>query len=129
MPGQDDDALFAEIDALDEDVAEQVFWFHKWKDGNPHCDACGSPRWYFLWKRRVYTCVACRHQYTARSCTIFASSKLSYKQLLKAMSLADEPDLTRQRVKDVLGVSESGASPLLARIRLIRTTGTIRLST
>jgi transposase-like protein len=121
------DDLFAEIDLLSEGGAEQVFWSHKWEDGNPHCDACGSLRWYFIDSRMAYTCIDCRHQYTARSRTIFASSKLTYKQLLKAMSLADEPDLTRKRVRDVLGVSESGASPLLARIRLVRATGSIRV--
>lgn len=121
------DDLFAEIDALSEDDAEQVFWSHKWDDGNPHCDVCNSPRWYSISRRMVYTCADCRHQYTARSRTVFASSKLSYRQLLRAMSLADEPNLTRKRVREALGVSESGASPLLARIRLVRATGTIRL--
>lgn len=120
------DELFAEIDALSEDAAEQVFWVHKWADGNPRCDRCGSIRWYFLRSRMRYNCAVCKHEYTSRTRTVFASSKLTYRQLLKAVCLADEPNLTRSRVRDVVGVSESGASPLLARIRLVRVTGTVR---
>lgn len=120
------DELFAEIDALDDDLSEQVFWVHKWKDGEPKCDWCGSPSWYFVRGRMRYNCMDCKRDYTSRSRTVFASSKLSYKQLLKAVVLADESNLTRVRVRDVVGVSESGASPLLARIRLVHVTGTIR---
>lgn len=128
MGKPENESLFSEIDALDEDTAEQVFWHHKWKhikDCNPRCDECGSPRYYWIRARRRFNCVDCRHQYTSTSKTIFAGSKLSFKQMLKAVCLADEPDLTRARVRDIVGVSESGASPILARIRVVRLTGSV----
>lgn len=123
------DPIYAEIDALDEATAEQVFWHHKWDytDGcKPRCDNCQSPRYSRIATRRRFNCADCGHEYTSRSRTVFASSKLSYKQLLKAATLADDENLTRRRVRDVVGVSESGASPILARIRLIRAMGTVR---
>src|SRR5262245_32165818 len=118
--------FIAEIDALDEETAEKVFWHHKWHpDAEPKCDKCGSLACYRIATRRRFKCATCGHHFTSRSRTIFASSKLSYRQLLKATCLADEPDLTRERVRDVVGVSESGASPLLARIRVVRVTGSV----
>lgn len=127
MSRDETEALLSEIDALDDDTAEQAFWAHKWADGEPKCDKCGCRRWYFIKSHIKYNCAECKHDYTSRSGTVFASSKLTYRQLLKAVCLADEADLTRSRVRDVVGVSESGASPLLARIRLVRATGTIRI--
>ncbi len=120
-----DDALFRQIDALSEAVAEQVFWNHKYPDAQPRCPACGSVRYYYMKQRRRLDCVDCGKEYSSKVGTIFASSTLSFRQLLKAICLADEPKLTRRMVRDVVGVSESGASPLLARIRLIRATGSI----
>lgn len=122
----ENDNLFKEIDALSDDDGEMTFWWHKYPNGEPRCPACGSDRWYWMMTRRRMDCIDCGKEYTSKSGTIFASSTLSFKQLLKAICLADEANLTRKRVRDVVGVSESGASPLLARIRLIRATGTIR---
>lgn len=129
MGKRENEPLFREIDTLDEDTAEQVFWHHKWKltdDQEPRCDKCGSARYSRVVSRRRFNCIDCRHEYTSRTDTIFASSKLTFKQILKATCLADEPNLTRGRVRDVVGVSESGASALFARIRVIRATGTVR---
>lgn len=123
----ENEKIFREIDTLDDDLAEQVFWVHKYgRDCDPVCPACGSQRYYRMRTRRRMDCIDCGKEYTSKAGTIFASSTLSFRQLLKAICLADEPKLTRKRVRDVLGVSESGASPLLARIRVIRATGTIR---
>ena len=129
MGKRENEDLFKEIDTLDADTAEQVFWHHKWRNTNdcePRCDKCQSPRYYRIATRRRFNCADCGHQYTSTSRTIFAGSKLSFKQMLKAACLADEATLTRARVRDVLGVSQSGASPILARIRVIRLTGTVR---
>ena len=119
-----DKQFIAEIDAMDEDMAERIFWEHRWfPDGIPRCPKCGSFGYTRITTRRRLDCVECDHEYTAKSGTIFASSTLSFRQLLKAVCLADEDNLTRKRVRDVVGVSESGASPLLQRIRVIRVTG------
>lgn len=128
----ENEPLFKEIDTLDEDTAEQVFWHHKWKHSNdcePRCDKCGSPRYSRIKTRRRFNCSTCGHEYTSTSRTIFAGSKLSFKQMLKAVCLADETDITRARVREIVGVSESGSGPLLQRIRIIRLTGTVRVPT
>lgn len=118
--------IFAEIDALQEGVAELVFWEHRWPpNGDPKCPRCGSDKWSRIATRLRFRCEACTHEYTSKSGTLFASSTLTFRQCLKAICLADETSLTRKRVRDVVGVSESGASPLLQRIRLIHVTGSI----
>ena len=124
--GRKNDQLFKEIDTLCDDLAEMTFWTHKYGlNADPTCPRCGSEKHYWMKTRRRMDCIDCGKEFTSKSGTIFASSTLNFRQLLKAICLADEPKLTRKRVRNVVGVSESGASPLLARIRLIRATGSI----
>lgn len=121
----ENESLFKEIDSLDEWTAEQVFWVHKWHDGEPHCPKCGSDKWGRVVRHRCFRCKECGREYTSKSQTLFASSTLTFRQCLKAICLADEADLTRKRVREVVGVSNSGVSLLLPRIQLLRATGSI----
>lgn len=125
MGKRENDQLFKEIDTLDDDTAEQVFWVHKWNDGEPHCPKCGSGDYYRMKRVKRFDCKRCQREYSSKSGTLFASSTLTFRQCLKAICLADEPNLTRARVRDVVGVSNSGVSLLLPRIQLLRARGSI----
>ncbi|QKG72375.1 IS1595 family transposase [Erythrobacter mangrovi] len=77
----------AKVFRMGEDAAYGVFCDLRWPDtdGEPVCPKCGCTDAYHISTRRKFKCVACYHQYSVTSGTIFASRKLSYTDLLAAI--------------------------------------------
>ncbi|KQT33691.1 transposase [Sphingomonas sp. Leaf412] len=72
---------------MGEDAAYECFRqmrFHE-TDGEAVCPRCGCYEVYNITTRRRFKCVACHHQFSVTSGTIFASRKLSYTDLLAAI--------------------------------------------
>jgi len=72
---------------MGEDVAYQTFCQMRWPEteGEAVCPKCGCTESYSIATRRKFKCVACYHQYSVTSGTIFASRKLSFTDLLAAI--------------------------------------------
>ena len=69
----------AKVYRMGEDAAYGVFCDMRWPDtdGEPVCPKCGCCDAYHIKTRRKFKCVACYHQYSVTSGTIFASLKQS----------------------------------------------------
>ena len=74
---------------MSEDEAYGLFCEMRWPetDGEAICPRCGCTDSYFLKTRRKYKCVACHHQFSVTSGTIFASRKMSFCDLLAAIAI------------------------------------------
>jgi transposase-like protein len=74
---------------MGEDEAYGVFCDLRWPetDGEPICPRCGCVEAYHISTRRKFKCVACHHQFSVTSGTIFASRKLSFTDLLAAIAI------------------------------------------
>lgn len=72
---------------MGEDKAYQTFRQLRWPEteGDAVCPRCGCAETYDIATRRRFKCVACLHQFSVTSGTIFASRKLSYTDLLAAI--------------------------------------------
>lgn len=72
---------------MGEDEAYGLFCEMRWPetDGEPVCPRCGCCEAYHISTRRKFKCVACHHQFSVTSGTIFASRKLSFTDLLAAI--------------------------------------------
>lgn len=67
--------------------AYETFCQLRWpeNDGEAICPKCGCVETYNITSRRRFKCVACHHQFSVTSGTIFASRKLSFTDLLAAI--------------------------------------------
>jgi transposase-like protein len=67
--------------------AYETFCQLRWADtdGEAVCPKCGCVETYNITSRRRFKCVACHHQFSVTSGTIFASRKLSFVDLLAAI--------------------------------------------
>jgi transposase-like protein len=74
---------------MSDDQAYETFCAIRWAetDGKPVCPRCGCVEAYTIATRRKFKCVACHHQYSVTSGTIFASRKLAFVDLLAAIAL------------------------------------------
>jgi transposase-like protein len=72
---------------MGEDKAYETFKRMRWAetDGEAVCPRCGCVETYDIATRRRFKCVACEHQFSVTSGTIFASRKLSFTDLLAAI--------------------------------------------
>ena len=72
---------------MGEDAAYECFRQMRWHetDGEAVCPKCGCVETYNITSRRRFKCVACHHQFSVTSGTIFASRKLSFTDLLAAI--------------------------------------------
>lgn len=72
---------------MGEDKAYETFKSLRWAetDGEAVCPRCGCVETYDIATRRRFKCVACHHQFSVTSGTIFASRKLSFTDLLAAI--------------------------------------------
>lgn len=79
----------AKVFRMGEDAAYGVFCDMRWPetDGEPVCPRCGCTEAYHISTRRKFKCVACHHQFSVTSGTIFASRKLSFTDLLAAIAI------------------------------------------
>lgn len=73
--------------SMGEDKAYEAFKLLRWAetDGEAVCPRCGCVETYDIATRRRFKCVACHHQFSVTSGTIFASRKLSFTDLLAAI--------------------------------------------
>jgi transposase-like protein len=72
---------------MGEDKAYETFRRLRWAEteGEAVCPRCGCVETYDIATRRRFKCVACYHQFSVTSETIFASRKLSFTDLLAAI--------------------------------------------
>lgn len=72
---------------MGEDKAYETFRQLRWPEteGEAVCPRCGCVETYDISSRRRFKCVACHHQFSVTSGTIFASRKLSFTDLLAAI--------------------------------------------
>ena len=72
---------------MGEDKAYETFRRLRWAEteGEAVCPKCGCVETYDITSRRRFKCVACHHQFSVTSGTIFASRKMSYTDLLAAI--------------------------------------------
>ncbi len=79
----------AAVFRMQEDDAYAAFLRMRWPatDGKAVCPKCGCAESYSIKTRRRFKCMACHHQFSVTSGTIFASRKLSFVMLLAAVVL------------------------------------------
>lgn len=72
---------------MGEDAAYRTFCELRWPEteGEAVCPRCGCVEAYNITSRRKFKCVACHHQFSVTSGTIFASRKMSFTDLLAAI--------------------------------------------
>jgi transposase-like protein len=72
---------------MGEDNAYETFRQMRWAEteGEAVCPRCGCVETYDLPKRRQFECVACRHQFSVTSGTLFSNRKMSFTDLLAAI--------------------------------------------
>lgn len=72
---------------MGEDQAYRTFCEMRWpeNEGEAICPRCGCVETYNITSRRKFKCVACHHQFSVTSGTIFASRKMSFTDLLAAI--------------------------------------------
>jgi len=72
---------------MSDEQAYETFCHLRWPetDGEAVCPKCGCTETYNIMSRRRFKCVACYHQFSVTSGTIFASRKLSFVDLLAAI--------------------------------------------
>ena len=72
-----------------EDKAYEQFCAIRWEatGGKPVCPRCGCLEAYAITTRRKFKCVACYHQFSVTSGTIFASRKLPFVDLVGAIAI------------------------------------------
>ncbi|WP_417495536.1 IS1595 family transposase [Maricaulis sp.] len=72
-----------------EEAAYETFRAMRWADthGEAVCPRCGCTETYDIATRRKFKCVACHHQFSVTSGTIFASRKMDFSDLLAAICL------------------------------------------
>jgi transposase-like protein len=72
---------------MGEDKAYKTFCHMRWPEteGAAVCPRCGCTESYNIATRRKFKCVACHHQFSVTSGTIFASRKMCFTDLLAAI--------------------------------------------
>lgn len=105
----------------DEAFAEYVARRFADNDGKPYCPHCGHKEAYAISTRRIWKCAAkhCRRQFSATSGTIFASRKLTYRDLLLVIAhfVNAVKGLSAIRLSQELEVSYPTAFVLKHKIR------------
>lgn len=72
---------------MGEEKAYEAFKMLRWPetDGEAYCPRCGCTETYDISTRRKFKCVACHHQFSVTSGTLFASRKMAFTDLLAAI--------------------------------------------
>ena len=79
----------AKVMRLSDQEAYDTFRNIRWADtdGEPVCPRCGCLAAYEYHSRRIFKCKACEAQFSMTTATIFASRKLSIRDLLAAIAI------------------------------------------
>ena len=74
---------------LTDEQAFETFKSIRWanNDGKPVCPRCGGVEVYTYTTRQIFKCKACRSQFSLTTATIFASRKLSLRDILAAIAV------------------------------------------
>lgn len=74
---------------MGEAAAYRTFCELRWPetDGEAICPRCGCTETYNIATRRKFKCVACHHQFSVTSGTLFSSRKMSFTDLLAAIAI------------------------------------------
>lgn len=79
----------AQVMRLTDEEASKAFTALRWADngGEPFCPKCGCVAVYKYESRPIFKCKGCTAQFSATSGTIFASRKLSMRDILAAIAI------------------------------------------
>lgn len=79
----------ANVMRLSDQEAYDTFKALRWQenDGEAICPRCGCAEAYEYRARRIFKCKGCHSQFSVTTATIFASRKLSYRDILAAIAL------------------------------------------
>lgn len=79
----------AKVMRMSDEEAFEAFKAVRWADneGEAYCPKCGGVRVYDLSDNRRFKCAACLHKFSVTSGTIFASRKMSLRDLLAAIAI------------------------------------------
>jgi hypothetical protein len=79
----------ASVARMSDEEAYEAFRLIRWSDtqGDPVCPRCGCLGAYAYKTRKVFRCVACKHQFSVTSDTIFSSRKLPIRDYLLAIAI------------------------------------------
>lgn len=79
----------AKVLRLSDEEAFDTFKKIRWaaNDGQPVCPRCGSVEVYTYTARRIFKCKGCHAQFSITTATIFASRKLSLRDILAAIAI------------------------------------------
>ncbi len=74
---------------MTDDAAFETFKAIRWADngGEPYCPRCGCLAIYTYTARRIFKCKGCNTQFSVTTDTIFASHKLSLRDILAAIAI------------------------------------------
>ena len=99
----------------------------KWPKGSPECPRCQGKRVSFIQSRMLWTCLACRKQFSVKVGTIFEDSPIGLDKWLAAMWLIAncKNGISSYEVGRDLKVTQRTAWFMLHRIRYAMHNGTI----
>lgn len=74
---------------MSDETARETFKGIRWanNNGEPVCPSCGCVEIYDLTTRKIYKCAGCLKQFSVTSGTIFASRKMSLRDILAAIAI------------------------------------------
>ncbi len=112
----------------DRDVAQTFMTALRWPDGKPACPRCEAQKVSYISTRRVWTCLACRKQFTVKLGTIFEDSPIGLDKWLPAMWMVAncKNGISSYELARALGVTQKTAWFMTHRIRLAMQAGDFR---
>ena len=110
----------------DKDAAFAAVIQLRWPDGNVTCPRCGGDKPNFIRTRYLWTCTACKKQFSVKIGTIFEDSPLGLDKWLPAIWLLANAKngISSYELARSLGVTQKTAWFMLSRIRLAMQTKT-----
>lgn len=111
----------------DEERAFKFMVSLRFPDGKACCPRCGSDRNSFLSTRKVWKCLDCKKQFSAKVGTIFEDSALGYDKWFPAfwMIVNAKNGISSCELARAIGVTQKSAWHMLHRIRLAMQDGSI----
>jgi transposase-like protein len=99
----------------------------RWPDGKVCCPVCSCERTSFLKTRKVWKCMDCKKQFSAKVGTIFEDSALGYDKWFPAfwMIVNAKNGISSCELSRAIGVTQKSAWHMLHRIRLAMQDGSI----
>ena len=74
---------------MSDEEARDTFRWIRWanNDGEPYCGKCGCVKVYMLATRPAWKCIACHHQFSVTSGTVFDNRKRPIRHYLLAIAI------------------------------------------